>query len=360
MKPVPQVFLCLVTLCGLTFPHINGEVVITVKEGSDVVIPCSLSSKENIESKLFDWKKDGDKEVFMYEGGLTYGNGRTGQDKQFVDRVSHFQDELKNGNASIKISKTKVSDSGNYTCIFPHLQPSQTFSIQLVVGAVVITVKEGSDVVLPCSLSSKENIESKLVDWKKDGAMEVFIYDGGLTYGNGFTGQDDQFEGRATHFDHELKNGNASIKITKTKVSDSGVYTCTFPRLQPRQTFHIQLVVGVSTKPSVMALNQTKDWTLLRCVVRGASPKPKVEWKDDSGDTLHAKEPKVTESRGKYDIILEATVTKTGIYRCVVTQEQIGRQGHNTITVYCGAKPSCRESLVSETGRSSNIILLRL
>ncbi len=106
---------------------------VIVKEDSDAILPCSLSSREDIQSKLFDWKKDGRKEVFMYDNNQ-YGEHHSGQDAQFKGRVSHFPDELKNGNASIKITKTKVADSGNYACIFPRLQPERKFHIELVVG----------------------------------------------------------------------------------------------------------------------------------------------------------------------------------------------------------------------------------
>uniref|UniRef100_A0A8C9XGX1 Immunoglobulin domain-containing protein n=1 Tax=Sander lucioperca TaxID=283035 RepID=A0A8C9XGX1_SANLU len=103
---------------------------------------------------------------------------------------------------------------------------------------VLIKVTSGScilhsDVVLPCSLSTKENIVPG----------EVFLYDGGIHYNNGRGGQSEEFKGRVSHFQDELKHGNASIIIRNTKISDSGVYTCGFPRLEPRQTFNIELVV---------------------------------------------------------------------------------------------------------------------
>uniref|UniRef100_A0A8P4JVW9 Ig-like domain-containing protein n=1 Tax=Dicentrarchus labrax TaxID=13489 RepID=A0A8P4JVW9_DICLA len=110
-----------------------------------------------------------------------------------------------------------------------------------------MVVEEGSDVILPCSLSSKENIVDKLFEWRKDGQKNVFYYDAGDHYNKGFTGQDQQFKGRVSYFSDQLKNGNASIKIRDTKISDSGTYTCDIPNLQPRQTFYIQ-VVGESDK----------------------------------------------------------------------------------------------------------------
>ncbi|XP_073324549.1 V-set domain-containing T-cell activation inhibitor 1-like [Pagrus major] len=136
MELLPLVCLCLLSCSGETSAAGDG-VKVVVKEDDDAVLPCSLSNKEDITGKLFDWKKDGQKEVFMYDSGIHYNNGLSGQDEQFKGRVSHFQDQLKNGDASIKITKTKMADSGNYSCIFPRPEPRQTFNIELVVGQVL-------------------------------------------------------------------------------------------------------------------------------------------------------------------------------------------------------------------------------
>ncbi|XP_044039532.1 butyrophilin-like protein 2 isoform X5 [Siniperca chuatsi] len=333
MELLPLVCLCLLTRSGTTFAE-EGSKVIRVEEDSDVTLPCSLSSKENISKMVFDWRKDGQKDVFLYDEGKHYNNGREGQDEQFKGRVSHFPDKLKHGDASIKINNTRVADSGDYTCEFPHLQPRQIFHIRLVVvgglkdgpGPKVIRVNQGSDVTLPCSLSSMGNIEFKLFDWKKDGQKDVFLYDAGLHYNNGRAGQDEQFKGRVSHFPDKLKLGDASIKINNTKLTDSGDYTCAFPRLQPSQIFHIRLVVGAAPEPSVTILDETNDWSLLQCKVQGASPKPEVEWQDSAGNILPAGEPQASERGGRFYITLNTTVSKTDRYRCVATQEDISHQ----------------------------------
>ena len=108
---------------------------VVVEEDSDAVLPCSLSTEESSTAQVFDWRKDeSQKEVFFYDSGIHYNNGRIGQDEQFRGRVSHYEDQLMNGNASIKIHNTKVADSGIYRCIFPKLDPIQTFYVELVVG----------------------------------------------------------------------------------------------------------------------------------------------------------------------------------------------------------------------------------
>lgn len=113
----------------------RGVVKVGVMEGDSVVLPCSPTTKENLELELYDWKKD-QLEVFMYDAGSHYNNDRSeDQDEQFRGRVSHFQDQLQFGNASIIINNTKISDTGTYTCAFPRLQPvPETYYIELTVG----------------------------------------------------------------------------------------------------------------------------------------------------------------------------------------------------------------------------------
>ncbi|XP_031133096.2 butyrophilin subfamily 2 member A2-like isoform X2 [Sander lucioperca] len=205
-------------------------------------------------------------------------------------------------------------------------------------GSAVIYVDEGRDVTLPCSLSTKDNIELNLFDWRKDDQMEVFTYDRGFHYNNGRSGQSEQFKVRVFHFPDELKYGNASIRIRNVKVADSGDYTCEFPLQQKRDKIHIKLVVAASPEPYVTLqsmvtaqsmvpmLGQREDGVLLQCEVRGASPKPRVEWQDSAGNILPAEETLVSERGGHFYIILQTTVTKTDHYRCVVTQEEINHE----------------------------------
>lgn len=103
-----------------------------VKEDDDAILPCSLSTNENIESIVFDWKKEETVQVFMYNKGDHHNNGLTDQNEQFKSRVTHFPEELKHGNASIRIKEIKREDKGNYTCFFP--KSRKIFNVELVVG----------------------------------------------------------------------------------------------------------------------------------------------------------------------------------------------------------------------------------
>ncbi|XP_063329424.1 butyrophilin-like protein 1 [Pelmatolapia mariae] len=224
---------------------------------------------------------------------------------------------------------------------------------------IKVVVREGSDATLPCSLSTKESIIQELFNWRKvdPNEQEVFRYDGGLHYYNGLPGQDEHFRGRVSHFPLELKSGNASIIIKNTVVPDSGVYTCDFPRLQPEQTFRITLVVepvirdrseditGAAPKPLIHVLKISEDEARLKCEVRGAFPKPKVEWRDGDGNTLPAEEPQVSHTGERYDITLLTMVTRTNssLFLCVATQEELKHETQDKLYVaFCGGEYALR------------------
>ncbi|XP_069387388.1 V-set domain-containing T-cell activation inhibitor 1-like isoform X3 [Paralichthys olivaceus] len=215
-------------------------------------------------------------------------------------------------------------------------QVGSVLSDRQVSDFVKVFVTEGDDVILPCAPNPKVNIEGTVFDWKKDD-KEVFLFSDGGYYGNGLSGQDKDFKGRVSHFVEELKHGNASILIKNTKTTDSGSYSCFFPHLKPSQIFRIELVVeqtfknrlgeikGAAPPPSVKILNATGDGVLLQCSVRGAFPKPQVEWQTSDGKIVPAEEPQVSQRGDLYDVVLLATVNKMKtVYRCVVKQDGFG------------------------------------
>ncbi|KAI9546664.1 hypothetical protein NQZ68_024562 [Dissostichus eleginoides] len=185
----------------------------------------------------------------------------------------------------------------------------------------------------------KEGVPQEKVDQGGDTQHEVFMYDSAVHYDR-HSGQSEQFKGRVSHFQNELKHGNASIVIRKTKVIDN-------PILKDRRE---EKVAGAAAEPSVRILGQTQDGVLLQCLVRGASPEPKVEWQDSSGNIVPAAEPQVSEREGSFYITLNATVTKADHYRCVATQETLHHQIHaETYVPLNGAASEPSVKLVDQT-----------
>ncbi|XP_068171645.1 V-set domain-containing T-cell activation inhibitor 1-like isoform X2 [Antennarius striatus] len=317
MERLTLVCLWLVSCCGMTSADRSEP--LKVEEGTEVILPCSI--RNNLESLLFDWKKD-DKEVFMYEDGFHYNNGRGGQDPQFRGRVWHFQEELKHGNASIIIRNTKVSDSGNYTCVFPRLHPRETFHIQLAVDPIL---KDRTDENIPGAAPKPyvntldDNKDSSLLQCSVQRSSPKPRVEWWDDAGNVLPAQEPQITERDGLYDI----------ILQTTVTKTGRYRC----VATQEKIHHQIksdeidvfISGAAPEPVVKILNETSDWSLLQCSVRRSSPQPRVEWWDGAGNVLPAQE-QVTSRDGRYDIILQTTVTKTGRYRCVATQEVLNDQ----------------------------------
>ncbi|XP_039858277.1 butyrophilin subfamily 1 member A1-like isoform X8 [Simochromis diagramma] len=291
---------CFLTLSGRTFAAESETPVarVTVREDDDVILPCSLDTNENIESMLFDWVKEVPrKEVFMYRNRSHYNNGLPGQDVEFKGRVSHYPEELKYGNASIRLKQTRLEDKGTYTCIFPEIKPSEKiFRIELVVGAgpkpYVTILKENG--LLECEVpgaSPKPTVEW----WDSDNKTLPSK-----------TVQDKEEQGRF-HV------------IVQTTVTEPGCYRCVATQMEKWHRISSEICVhrGAGPKPYVTIL---KENGLLECEVPGASPKPTVEWWDSDNKTLPSKTVQDEEQQGRFHVIVQTTVTEPGCYRCVATQ----------------------------------------
>ncbi|XP_018545952.1 CD276 antigen isoform X6 [Lates calcarifer] len=315
MELLPLVCLCLLTWSGTTFADGNdpGVIRVVVFEDDDAVLPCSFGSV-NIEHQVFDWKKDG-QEVFIYDNGRTYGNGMSGQDKQFEGRVEHFPNLLKSGNASIVIRPAKLADSGSYTCDSVQNGVSTTRSrIKLIVGVAanpsVTSLKTTKDWVLLQCVVQGASPKPEVV-WQDSS-------------GHNLTAKE-QVSERGGCYDITLK----------TNVTKTDNYTCVATQEEINHRLYAWTDVYISGAPQLhmSVVYGLKAGVQLQCDVQGASPQPNVHWKDSDGNILPAEKSQVSEEGGHYRITLQATVTETKRYHCVVTQEKTNRQTEASVFV---------------------------
>ncbi|KAJ4919385.1 hypothetical protein JOQ06_022881 [Pogonophryne albipinna] len=328
MKQLPLLPLLLLfsLLTGNSSACTNADSKVISTEGTDVILPCSTSASENLQNKLFDWKKVGQgggtqHEVFMWDSAVHYDR-HSGQSEQFKGRVSHFQNELLHGNASIVIRETKVIDSGSYTCVFPR-QPREEFCIELVVGAspepsVTILDQTKDWSLLQCLV--RGSFPEPKVEWRNSS-------------GNILPVEEPQVS----------KTGDRYSVTLNTTVTKTDRYQCVATQEEIKhqsKPAHIYVLLnGAASEPSVLILDQTKDKSLLQCLVRGAFPKPLLQWTDSSGNMVPAAEPQVSERGGSYDVILQTTVSKTDNYSCVASQEEIKSKPAHIYVSLSGEEP---------------------
>ncbi|XP_029947663.1 V-set domain-containing T-cell activation inhibitor 1-like [Salarias fasciatus] len=328
MDLLPALCLCLLICSGAAFSHQTGSEVIRkiVKEDQDALLSCALDGR-NIAEDVFDWKTDGSSghEVFVYDRGRSDGDRLPGQDDHFKDRVFHFPEQLAVGNASIVITKTQVTDSGNYTCYFPFHEPRRRAQYELIVEYLLIPRKIPGAAQQPFIAFEKTN-DRVLLQCDVEGAFPKPRVEWRDSSGNVLPAE-------AT-FTQKDKSFEVSLQATVTK---SGKYQCVATQEEIHNEVFTEIYVavpGAASEPYITNLKQVEDRALLQCLVKGASPKPAVFWKDDSGNIIKSEEPEVTERGGSYDIVLQTTVTKTDYYHCEVTQKDINHRVSAKIHVF--------------------------
>ncbi|XP_045567697.1 butyrophilin subfamily 3 member A2 isoform X14 [Salmo salar] len=120
--------------------------------GDDIILPCSLKPSVSAEDMIVEWTRLNPKaeKVHLY---LDSRDSFVDQFPSYRGRTSMFNEELKNGNVSLKLTNVTLSDAGRYRCFIQTLKKETT--VQLLVGAVsqpVISIDgtKGWGVVLKC------------------------------------------------------------------------------------------------------------------------------------------------------------------------------------------------------------------
>uniref|UniRef100_A0A673W8R5 Ig-like domain-containing protein n=1 Tax=Salmo trutta TaxID=8032 RepID=A0A673W8R5_SALTR len=123
--------------------------------GDDIILPCSLKPNASVKDMAVRWTRlnPTTENVHFYRDGQ---DSNEDQSPSYRGRTSVFNEELKKGNVSLKLTRVTLSDAGSYRCFIPTLtsQVNQT-TVQLLVGAVsqpVISIvgTKGWGVVLKC------------------------------------------------------------------------------------------------------------------------------------------------------------------------------------------------------------------
>ncbi|XP_049424630.1 butyrophilin subfamily 1 member A1-like [Epinephelus fuscoguttatus] len=155
-------------------------------------------------------------------------------------------------------------------------QPQVIGSPQPVLAAL------GDDVILPCHVEPRLNVEKLTVEWWRpdvppDPGDPLNEYKYVHRYHDNLDEEGmkmSSYTGRTTLFTDSLKHGNMSLKILKVKLSDQGRYRCFLPQLQSRvratvikfivETKHVEIrTTETPPHPTVIQTPQSKNETTI-------------------------------------------------------------------------------------------------
>ncbi|XP_063077553.1 butyrophilin subfamily 1 member A1-like [Engraulis encrasicolus] len=112
------VFLPISTRCSTEPFHVVGPGhVLYAVAGQDLVLPCNLKPSISAEGMTVEWFRlnyhSANPLVHLYKD---FRDQNGDQIQSYKGRTSLFQDNLKNGNVSLKLNKVQISDEGDYRC----------------------------------------------------------------------------------------------------------------------------------------------------------------------------------------------------------------------------------------------------
>nr|XP_036865807.1 hemicentin-1 [Manis javanica] len=260
----------------------DKPVEIAVLAGEEVTLPCEVRS---LPPPIITWAKE----------------------TQLISPFSPRHMFLPSG--SMKITQTRVSDSGMYLCIATNIAGNVTQSVKLNVhvppkiqrGHKLMKVQAGQRVDLPCNA---QGMPLPVITWSKDGS--AMLVDG------------------VQH----ISSPDGTLSINQAVLSDAGIYTCVATNIAGSDETEIAL--RVQEPPTLEALEPPYDTPFQErvakqriafpCPTKG-TPKPTIKWLWN-GRELTGREPGISILEdGTLLVIDSVTPHDNGEYICVAVNE---------------------------------------
>nr|XP_055050878.1 butyrophilin subfamily 1 member A1-like [Misgurnus anguillicaudatus]XP_055050879.1 butyrophilin subfamily 1 member A1-like [Misgurnus anguillicaudatus]XP_055050880.1 butyrophilin subfamily 1 member A1-like [Misgurnus anguillicaudatus] len=157
-----------------------------------------------------------------------------------------------------------------------------------VVGPVdpLLTVA-GEDAILPCSLKPNTSAVNMRVEWFRvdlKGSI-VHLYE---SHEDNNINQLQSYRGRTEVFKDELQKGNTSLKLSRVKLFDEGLYKCLIEYKSWSADITVDLRVEAIGSPPLITVDgfDGSGGLHLQCESKGWNPEPELVWLDSEGVTL--------------------------------------------------------------------------
>ncbi|KAK1803383.1 hypothetical protein P4O66_020733, partial [Electrophorus voltai] len=157
-------------------------------------------------------------------------------------------------------------------------------------GPDTVVAAPGSDIVLPCSLTSSMSAVDKEVWWRRQD-LENKLMHHYMNKEDKNNDQDRSYRGRTAMFKEQLQYGNTSLLLKNVKVSDSGQYTCEVQGKGAYDKITIKVTVEAKGTPPQIFVVGTDDVSggiQLLCESKGWNPEPQLQWLNNEGAELPA------------------------------------------------------------------------
>ncbi|GIY25111.1 hemicentin-1 [Caerostris extrusa] len=293
----------------------NPKPVITwMKNGQfiDSFLDPNIQLNENKSVLIIRWTRTEDAGKYT-----CIASNAAGQDEK------NFNVHVHNGKI-LKIISAKEDDAGKYNCISSNDAGSDEaeFTLEVMIpplmkaSAVAFEQKsrEGDNILLECPIE-ESNYATK-ISWKKNGKL---------------------FRPTFAPAHVEFSPDNKKIKVMKSQVADSGIYSCIASNSAGDTEHEIDLLVKAAAKIIYPSENRTSTYVkehhtiTLDCTVTGY-PQPVIKW-FKNGSLISLQQNTSFATYGKMKIS-KASANDSGLYTCVAENDGDVDTKFYNLTVY--------------------------
>uniref|UniRef100_A0A1A7XQ39 CD276 molecule n=1 Tax=Iconisemion striatum TaxID=60296 RepID=A0A1A7XQ39_9TELE len=204
-----------------------------------------------------------------------------------------------------------------------------------------VVALHGRDVTLNCSFhhTSPINLSDVSIFWQlTDTKRGVHGYSEGHDQ---LVNQAESFANRTSLFPAQLREGNASLLLSRVLVSDEGSYTC-FVKVHDYGSAALFLQVAAPYTKPVLTLEpeanlRPGEEVALTCLAYGGYPEGDVVWQDGSGRNLtdNITTSVVANGEGLFTMtsVLTVVLEPNSTYSCRLINPLLGEEGYVFVTI---------------------------
>uniref|UniRef100_A0A8C2QK43 Butyrophilin-like 1 n=1 Tax=Cricetulus griseus TaxID=10029 RepID=A0A8C2QK43_CRIGR len=176
-----------------------------------------------------------------------------------------------------------------------------------------ITVLLGAEATLPCQLSPAQSASPMHIRWYRARLTPaVLVFHDGQEQGDV---QMPEYRGRTRLVRDAIATGDVTLQIQQVQASDDGLYHCQVTHGFTSQEAVIELrVKGLGSAPLVRMTGPENNGIQVSCSSSGWFPKPRVQWRNNAGDTLlSSSESQTQDGAGLFHVETSLLVTDRAV-----------------------------------------------
>ncbi|KAJ3582043.1 hypothetical protein NHX12_015957 [Muraenolepis orangiensis] len=194
--------------------------------GDDVTLSYDTKRLTDISEETVEWSRaDLNPDlVHLHEDHRTFYEDHN---PAYKGRTVLSEEDLERGVISLRLSRVRLADEGNYTCLFSSVH--NQYTVQLLVGeAHSVMALVGDDVTLSYDTKQLTDISEETVEWSRADLNPdlVHLHEDHRTF---YEEHNPAYRGRTVLSEEDLERGVISLRLSRVRLADEATTPASSP-----------------------------------------------------------------------------------------------------------------------------------